>query len=202
MMNKKIIIDLDGVIFEPVRESFSRVARSEYGNIKAVAVIAAYKYGIGRVALRGEVANVLHKCAIGARVRPGAMDALKELGNLSWVTVEFCSQVAFPENAKDLELHYRSIAPAMNVAHYELISPFESKRDYLYKSTGMDRHTLNYVIDSQVSNIKWPARWRTTPILLNASAHDASMARALCGARSFQDLNAFKEFLLDQQHVR
>lgn len=50
-MNKKVIIDLNGVVFEPVDRNFSEVARADYGRVKGAALTLAYKYGLGR---RGE----------------------------------------------------------------------------------------------------------------------------------------------------
>ena len=197
-MKRKVIIDLDGIIFESIRESFARVAWSEYGRVKAGAIIIAYNLGIGCRGLRDEISNVLNKCAMSARPYSGAIDALGEIVRMPGVTVEFCSQVAFTENAAALERYYRGIAPAMNdVAHYELISPFESKKDYLYKSTGAEKDGLNYVLDGPGGGkIKWPARWRTTPVLINTLDCDVHHVR------SFPNLAMFKDFLKDQYHSR
>jgi len=195
-MKSKVIIDLDGVIFKPVGNNFAKAARAEYGNVVGTGVALAYKYCIGGKMFGEKIAKVLYDCACATKPRPGTIAALDEIVKLPDVTVEFCSKIAFPQYARRLERHYRTVAPCMDaVAHYELISPFESKRNYLYKSTGMDNETLNYVLDSQAHDIRWPTRWRTTQVMVYASARDVAAARMVSVPRVFNTLSEFKDFL-------
>ena len=42
-MKKKIFIDLNGIVFEPIDTNFSEIARQDFGPAKAMAVTMAYK---------------------------------------------------------------------------------------------------------------------------------------------------------------
>ena len=64
-MNKKVIIDLNGVVFEPVDRNFSEVARADYGRVKGAALTLAYKYGLGR-----RLMAILPTCCTNARKIP------------------------------------------------------------------------------------------------------------------------------------
>ncbi len=195
-MKKKVFIDLNGIVFEPIDTKFSEIARQDFGPAKAMAVTMAYKYGIGRGMLKSSIARVLYKCARRPQVRPGALDALEKLAALPNVSIEFCGQIAFPEYAHSLEQEYRAIAPCMNAAsHYELVSPFKSKRRYLCCATAKDAYAMNYILGTQVADMSWPAKWRIIPVLINNATKEEGKIKAMCGKRVFENLNAFQEFL-------
>ena len=69
-MKKKIFIDLNGIVFEPIDTNFSEIARQDFGPAKAMAVTMAYKYGIGRGMLKSSIARVLYNCARRPRFAP------------------------------------------------------------------------------------------------------------------------------------
>lgn len=195
-MNKKIIIDLNGVVFEPVDQNFSEVARSQYGRVKGAALTMAYKYGIGRRVLAGSIADVLFVCAQNPKVRAGAIEALDKMAGMPNVTIEFCGQMAFPGQEYVLEQKYRSIAPCMNAAaRYELISPFASKRDYLCSTTGENNDSMNYILGTCSRDLDWPARWRIMPVLIRGAAASESKIRSCCNPRLFRNLHDFQDFL-------
>lgn len=196
MMKKKIIIDLNGVVFERVDKNFADVARSQYGRVKGTAVTLAYKYGIGRRALSNDIAQVLYKCASNPTVRNGAMDALDVISKIPDVTIEFCGQVAFPGQAHKLEQKYRAIAPCMNAAtHYELVSPFTSMRKYLYSVTGATgKDVMNFILGTHSRDLDWPARWRIIPVLIHGASVQPDIHQH-CNPRVFQDLHDFHHFL-------
>ncbi|MDE5615766.1 MAG: hypothetical protein K2I81_02960 [Alphaproteobacteria bacterium] len=194
-MKKKLIIDLNGVVFEPVDQNFSEVARADYGRVKGAALTLAYKYGIGRRFMAADIANVLYKCAKNPKVRSGAIEALDAMARMPGVTIEFCGQMAFPGQAYKLEQKYRAIAPCMNVAsHYELISPFASKRGYLCSSTAADENVMNYILGTRACDLDWPARWRIIPVLIAGAAAESNIHHH-CNPRVFTNLHEFKEFL-------
>lgn len=194
-MNKKVIIDLNGVVFEPVDRNFSEVARADYGRAKGAALTLAYKYGLGRRLMATDIADVLYKCAKNPTVRPGAIEALDALSRMPGVTIEFCGQMAFPDQAYKLEQKYRAIAPCMNAAaHYELISPFASKRGYLCSSTAADENAMNFILGTRARDLDWPARWRILPVLIEGCAAEANIQRH-CHPRIFRSLHDFQDFL-------
>ncbi len=195
-MNKKVIIDLNGVVFEHIDRNFGAVARARYGRVRGAALTLAYKYGIARGAARRAIETVSYQCAKNPKVRDGALSALESLSRMPDVTLEFCGQVAFPGQEYILEKKYRAIAPCMNsVTHYELISPFESKREYLCRSTGADENSLNYILGTRSDDLDWPAKWRITPVLIcGASAQGVSIYNK-CNPRVFKNLHDFQDFL-------
>lgn len=194
-MNKKIIIDLNGVVFEPIDKNFSQVAHEKYGRVKGTALTFAYKYGLGRRALRGDIANVLFICAQNPKVRDGAIDALDKISGMDNVTIEFCGQMAFPGQAYELEQKYRAMAPCMNAAaRYELISPFASKRGYLCSTTAADEGAMNYILGTNSRDLDWPARWRIMPVLIQGANVETNIQR-YCNARMFRNLHDFQDFL-------
>ena len=129
------------------------------------------------------------------------MAALEKIAAQPEVTIEFYGQLAFPENAKALEAQYRSIAPAMNAAaHYEINSPFVSNRNYLFRSTGRDEASMNFILGTQVNDMTWPAKWRIIPVLIKGASSQESELLNICGGkRTFFNLNAFADYL---QHRR
>ena len=194
-MNKKIIIDLNGVVFEPIDKNFSQVARAKYGRVKGTALTLAYKYGVGRRTLHGGIADVLYSCAQNPTVRDGAIDALDKIAGLPDVTIEFCGQIAFPGQASSLEQQYRAIAPCMDAAaRYELISPFKSKRGYLTSTTAADTEVMNYILGTCSRDLDWPARWRIMPILIQGTEAEANIHRN-CLPYLFRNLHDFQDFL-------
>lgn len=195
-MKKKIIIDLNGVVFERIDNKFSDVARDKYGRTMGNVLTLAYKYGIGRRALKNKIADVYNVCARNPKVRDGALDALDSLAGMSDVSLEFCGQVAFPGQAQILEQQYRAIAPCMNAAsHYELVSPFSSKRGYLCKSTGADEEVMNFILGTHSNDLDWPARWRIIPVLIEDASTQADICRH-CNPRIFRNLHDFQDYLL------
>lgn len=194
-MNKKIIIDLNGVVFEPIDKNFSQVAQAKYGRVKGTALTLAYKYGIGRRALRSDIAIVLFACAKNPKVRDGAIDAIDKISSMPDVTIEFCGQIAFPGQEYVLEQKYRAIAPCMNAAtRYELVSPFASKRGYLCSTTAADESAMNYILGTCASDLSWPARWRIMPILIQGATAESDIRRH-CNPRMFRNLHDFQDFL-------
>lgn len=199
-MKRKVIIDLNGVIFRPVEEQFGKIARRDYGPVRGAMVYAAYKYGIGRRHMSEEVSRVLYRCVCEAKLREGVLDALDKIVEMPHVSVEFCSQIAFPWQKKALEGRLRALAPCMNAAtHYELISPYESKRDYLYNTTGADKNSINYVVDDKAHDFNWPSRWRSCPVLIYASSREKNATRGRYSTRDFHDLKMFADFLDHQR---
>lgn len=195
-MNKKVIIDLNGVVFEPVDRNFTKIARSKYGYVKGSAVALAYKFRIGHGLMQDSVASVLFACAKNPVVRNGALDALEQISRLPDTTIEFCGQVAFPGQHVVLEKKYRAIAPCMDAAaHYELVSPYLSKRGYLHDSTAADKDTMNYIVGTHSDDLNWPARWRIVPILIDGSAENVAAIHRNCVPRCFETLTAFKDYL-------
>ncbi len=200
-MNKKIIIDLSGVVFEPIDDTFTQTAIAEYGKIKGRILSIAYKYGIGKRSLGAQIENVFYKCASRPQVREGALEALQQITEMPDVSVEFCAKIASPKYAARLEQQYRAIAPCMNAAtHYALISPNESKRDYIVKSTAADQEAMNYVLASNARHLGWPARWRISPVLVSTSKSElAAASRTAATARIFRNLGMFHEFLVHKK---
>ncbi len=196
-MKKKIIIDPDGIIFEPIDTSFKQTAIAEYGPAKGHMIALAYKYGLGRRLFGSMVENVLYKCASRPQIRPEELQALSEISQMPDVSIEFCSKIAAPQHADKLVEQYREIAPCMNaVSHYELISPFKSKHAYIVKSTAADKTTSNYVLDTRARYLQWPAKWRITPVLVGGNKNEiAATQREAVTARIFPSLVLFKEFL-------
>jgi len=196
MMNKKVIIDLNGVVFEPIDRDFSAMARARYGRVRGAAVTFAYKYGIGRGAARDAIETILYQSAKNPKVRDGALSALEAISKLPDVTMEFCGQVAFPGQEYMLEKKYRAIAPCMNMAtHYELISPFESKRSYLLRSTKADENSLNYILGTRADDLDWPAKWRIMPVLIRGASDRGASICNKCNPRVFKSLHDFQDFL-------
>ena len=197
-MKKKIIIDLDGVVFEPIDAAFSRRAIEKYGPVRGYAVTSAYKYKIGTSLFGRQVAETLHECASNPTVRNDAIAALEKLVKIPNISVEFCSALAFPEYAATLENKYRAISPAMNaVEKYNLISPFESKRAAIVAATRPDNDiSQSYVVEPDLEHLRWPARWSVVPVLiapLNLAQY--AVARNEYGARPFDSLGAFAKYM-------
>lgn len=196
-MRKKILIDLNGIVFEPVETKFSDVANAEFGRTKAAALNIAYRYGIGRGILKNDIAGVLNKCTQNPTLRPGVIEALEKIAALPGVSIEFYGQLAFPEQAAALEAKYRAIAPAMNGnARYNIHSPFESNRGYLFHTTGKDEMAMNYILGTQEKDMSWPTKWRIIPVLIQGmSAENDALARICGGKRTFGNMGAFADFL-------
>jgi len=195
-MNKKVIIDLNGVVFEHIDRDFAAAARARYGRVRGGMLTLAYKYGIDRGPVRKAIEKVVYQCAKNPKVRNGALDALESLVRMPGVTLEFCGQVAFPGQEYILEKKYRAIAPCMNAAaHYELISPFASKREYLCRSTGADENCLNYILGTRSEDLDWPAKWRITPVLICGASAEGTAIYNKCTPRVFRSLYDFQDFL-------
>jgi len=195
-MKKKIIIDLNGVVFEHIDRNFGAQARALYGCVRGGMLTLAYKYGIGRGPARGAIEKIFYQCAKNPTVRDGALDALESLAQMPDVTLEFCGQVAFPGQEHILEKKYRAIAPCMNVApHYELMSPFVSKHAYLCRTTGADENSLNYILGTRSEDLSWPAKWRITPVLICGTSAEGASIYNKCHPRIFKSLHDFQDFM-------
>jgi len=196
IINKKIIIDLNGVIFEPIDAKFKEIAQAKYGRARGAAINMAYKYGVGRKFVMPEIETVFGECAQNPRVRDGALDALDAIVDVPGVKLEMCSNIAFPGQAKRLESQYRAMSPAMASAHYELISPFKSKRGYICDSTYQMPNAMNFLVDSNAKHLDWPSRWRIVPVLISNDIAAGNAARNQYGARVFDTLRDFHEYLM------
>lgn len=192
---KKIIINLDGVIFEPIDSRFARTAINEYGKIQGRIVTLAYKYGIGRRFLGDKVENVFYKCASRPCVRHGAIEALTHLTQIPDISIEFCTDIASKKYAASLEQQYRTIDPCMNTGRYALITPGQSRRAYIAKSCRDENTSFSYVLESRARNLDWSAKSAINPILVCADRGEVMAARNTSTARVFDNLPNFLDFL-------
>lgn len=199
-MKKKIIIDLDGIVFEPIDASFKKTAIAEYGRTQGHLITLAYKHGLGRHILGDKIENILFKCASNPQIRPEAIEALAALADMKDVSIEFCTQIASPRHALQLQQQYSEIAPCMATARYEFISPFESKRGYIKTSTAADKDTSNYILDTCARYLQWPAKWRITPVLVSTDQSTiAATQREACTAKIFANLACFTNYLANKR---
>lgn len=195
-MKKKIIIDLDGIVFEPIMPAQTAQIKSVYGPVYGGAMAAAYRRGVGKKFIAGKIGPVLYDVAAAAKPLPWAVHALTQLSKMPDTEIEFCSQMILPADAVMLAEQYRAIAPAMAGAKYSFISPFESRMPYLGKTTGTGaKDTMNYIVVTDEKYLKWPARWRITPVLINPSMVAQMRAHSEYGARGFANLAAFADFM-------
>lgn len=194
-MKKKIIIELNGVIFEPFDQHFRQIAVREYGRLTGNIVNLAYKYGIGRRLLANKVENVFFQCASKPRPRKEALVALDKISQLPDVSVEFCTQIPGKQHSVRLEQAYRAIAPCMDNGDYNLVGSAKSKRGYITRTTANNKDTMNYVLDSDVRHLNWPARWRIIPIFVGANRRDQAIAARTSTARQFDNMAMVFDFL-------
>ena len=195
-MKKKIIIDLAGVVLQPIVPAQTAAIRAAYGPIRGDVMAAAYRRGVGEKLIGNKIGPILYDVAAAARPIPGAIDAVAQLVQMPDTEIEFCSQLVLPADAEILANQYRAISPAMAAAKYSLISPFASRDAHLHETTaaaGAD--TMNYIVASDVQFLKWPAKWRISPVLIDPSMRVQMRAHFEYGARGFANLAAFADFM-------
>lgn len=193
-MKKKIIIELNGVIFEPVEQSFKQVAINEYGKITGNLVTFIYKHGIGHHLMADKVQNVFLKCASKPQPRQEALAALEQIVNLPEVCVEFCTQNPYEQHSDALIKTYRTIAPCLDTENYNIAKSNQSKHNYIAETTGQDKNTMNYILDADVRHLNWPARWRIIPIYVGDNSRSNMTNLRTPTARTFDNMLMVLDF--------
>lgn len=188
-MKKKIIIELNGVIFTPFEQSFKQVAIDEYGKWTGNLVNFVYKHGIGHHLMANKVQKVFLKCASAPQPRQEALAALDKITRMPGVCVEFCTQNPYEQHSDALIQKYRTIAPCLDTDNYNIAKSNQSKRNYIIKTTGQDKYTMNYILDTDARHLDWPARWRIIPIFVGGNNSGQALT-----ARTFDNMSMVLEF--------
>lgn len=203
-MANKIIIDLDGIVFEPIEKAFAQQAREKFGPVKGGAMVMAYKYGPGRSFFYDDMLETFHGCAMNPKINSVAMDAISKLVHLPDTVVEVCSRLAYPGYAAVVEDNYRAIAPCMDkIREYRLVSPFASIRGHICKMTEVgrdyskDMHVRPYVVSAKINDLFWPARWRIMPVLIGQEKKNDKGNDVFTG-KVFPGLDTFAEYFIRQ----
>lgn len=199
-MKRVIILDLYGVVFQPINGMVARTAFQRFGYAKGAALGACYKAKKAKNFVAANLSDIVYECVQQAQVKPGALNALNILTDMPETTVRVCSRIAFPGNEKRLESFYRNFSPCLDaVAHYELVSPFGSKRSYISNVNSVSANDSIYVVDDTPRNLEMAHMLRLNPVLVSENLVDWPRARTQYGARTFANLVEFAKFMMRQK---
>ena len=197
-MKSTVILDTDGVIFEPIKGKIKDAAIKKYGRIKGLVLVACYNLGVAKQFVADKMADVVYDCAAQAKPMPGALDALKELIEMPGVRVHVCTNVVYPGWRTRLSQEYRAKYEEMQgIKKFKMLSPSETKREYLNYATDQ-AHASNrrvFVVDSKPENLALVNSRRVNPVLISTDAKDISCAARGACAASFTSLGFFKAYM-------
>lgn len=195
-MKKNVIIDLHGVVFEPIDDMVMRATIKKYGYLKTAALLAAAKMGVASQYVEKNMATLVADCAMQAKPKEGAFEALERIMDIPDIDVYVCSTSCFPSMAPKMENYYRSLAsPLAAVKHYELLQPMGSKERFAYDIIRANRSGITYVVDNKLHNLRAAYSTRQWPVLVAGRGDDCKRARDQFCARQFNNLVEFADFL-------
>ncbi len=195
-MKKIVILDLHGVVFYPIDRMVIQSSLMKYNLAKSAALFMCYKTGLGKKFIEQNLSDVVYDSARDALPIPGAFSAIQKIANIPNTQLNVCSRSAFPARVSDMENHYRTQWRTMDlVAHYELISPLQSKRAYLSNVNAANVNSDIYVVDNQLENLVIAHDLRMNPVLISDKASLWRRAKDELGARTFMTLQEFANYL-------
>lgn len=199
-MKKEIILDLHGVVFNSISKMVAQNAFKKYGALETAKIAAAYALKKKRDYVAARLGPVIYECARRATVRPGALNALYDITHMPNTTVRVCSCGAFPEYADKIEDFYRNFAPGLaDVAHYELLSPYDSKGGYITSVRDSVKDGLVYVADDTPRHLETAYKLQLKPVLISENGNKWRIASEEFGAYTFENLAQFRNFLQYQK---
>jgi len=199
-MKKEIILDLHGVVFESINQMVAKAAFKKYGAWETAKIGMAYALKNKRDYVSARLGPILYECVRNAAVRPGALNALRDIMHMPNTNVRICSCGAFPEYADKIESFYRNFTPGLaDIAHYELLTPYDSKSGYIAQVHAQNPKEAIYVVDDSPFNLETAYILRLEPVLISGNGNKWRIAREEFGAHTFENLAEFRNFLQRQR---
>jgi len=190
----KIILDLDGVVFEPIKELVIHAAIKKYGVLRAAGMFARYCLDEYRAEILDKIAPLIRDCRERAKFLPGAEGAIEYLTGRGDCTVDVCSTMPFDSDVAELEKFYRSRAACMDkIGKYSLNGMTVPKIEF-YRMSMFGWHNM-YVLDDSMQNIKSAYLVNATPVLITNRSHAARRAAEHYNAMNFDSLCGFVEYM-------
>ncbi len=195
-MKKEIILDLHGVVFDSISRKVAQTVYKKYGALESAKIATAYAFKKNRDYVGARLGPVIYECERHATVRPGALNALADIMRMPNTTVHICSCGAFPEYVDKMEDFYRNLAPVFaDVAHYELLSPYDSKSGYITNVHDNAKNAQVYVVDDTPRNLETAYVLRLEPVLISGNGNKWRIASEEFHAHTFENLAEFRNFL-------
>ena len=129
----RIVLDLDGVVFEPIKELVIKAAFKKYGHLRGSAMLVKYGIDAYRAEIVDKLSDIIGECRENAKFLPGAEGAIEYLTSRGDCSVYVCSTMPFESNGAELEKFYRARAKCMNkIEKYGLLGRDESKVNFYH----------------------------------------------------------------------
>ncbi len=190
----KIILDLDGVVFEPIKELVIKAAFKKYGYFRASAMLVKFCSHAYRSEIIYKMSDLIRECRENAKFLPGADTAIEYLVGLHDCSVNVCSTMPFESDAVELEKFYRSRAKCMNkIERYELLGLDNPKINFYRGAKPVFDHM--YVLDDSMHNIRSAYMVNASPVFISANRGAIKRARQKYAAMNFASLAEFADFI-------
>lgn len=191
---KKVILDINGVILNNVDISIILHSFEKYGHLKTLYLLMCYKLNVRRDYARQHIVPIAQKLAPKAVFLPGAETALDRLTKIPSVKIDICSNSGLDDSAIYSEFRYRDKSPGMRrVSKYCLLPIDAPKRDFYATASQGFAETL--VVDDCIKNIKDAYDLGLQPVLITKNKIKAQFAKKKYNARCFPDLELFYRWI-------
>ncbi len=190
----KIILDLDGVVFEPIKELVIKTGFKKYGYFRASAMLVKFCAEAYRAEILDEISDLIRECRENAKFLPGAEAAIDYLTSRGDCSVDVCSTMPFESDTVGLEKFYRSRAACMNkINRYELLGLDKPKINFYRMAKPVFDHM--YVLDDSLHNIRSAYMINASPVFISANKGAVKQACQKYAAMNFESLAAFADYM-------